>query len=216
MVFHGDLRADQDPHAHHAPGHDHSPHESPWVVTLPLVLLAVPSVALGYFTIEPMLFGSVMADAIATPHPTHPAMSLLHEEFHSATAMAIRAVTSWPFALALAGVITAFWLYVLQPSLPAKLQRLFQPLHSLLSNKYFLDDFNEKVLARATRWLANGLWRGGDQRLIDGWLVNGAWRVVGAVALVARRLQTGFLYHYAFLMVLGMFLLITWFVWLKT
>ena len=215
MVFHGDLRADQDPHAHHAPGHDHSPHESPWVVTLPLVLLAVPSVALGYFTIEPMLFGSVMADAIATPHPTHPAMSLLHEEFHSATAMAIHALTSWPFALALAGVITAFWLYVLQPSLPAKLQRLFQPLHTLLSNKYFLDDFNEKVLARATRWLANGLWRGGDQRLIDGWLVNGAWRVVGAVALVARRLQTGFLYHYAFLMVLGMFLLITWFVWLK-
>ncbi len=215
MVFHGDLRADQDPHAHHAPGHDHSPHESPWVVTLPLVLLAVPSVALGYFTIEPMLFGSVMADAIATPHPTHPAMSLLHEEFHSASAMAIHALTSWPFALALAGVITAFWLYVLQPSLPAKLQRLFQPLHTLLSNKYFLDDFNEKVLARATRWLANGLWRGGDQRLIDGWLVNGAWRVVGAVALVARRLQTGFLYHYAFLMVLGMFLLITWFVWLK-
>ena len=215
MVFHGDLRADQDPHAHHAPGHDHSPHESPWVVTLPLVLLAVPSVALGYFTIEPMLFGSVMADAIATPHPTHPAMSLLHEEFHSASAMAIHALTSLPFALALAGVITAFWLYVLQPSLPAKLQRLFQPLHTLLSNKYFLDDFNEKVLARATRWLANGLWRGGDQRLIDGWLVNGAWRVVGAVALFARRLQTGFLYHYAFLMVLGMFLLITWFVWLK-
>ena len=142
-------------------------------------------------------------------------MSLLHEEFHSASAMAIHALTSLPFALALAGVITAFWLYVLQPSLPAKLQRLFQPLHTLLSNKYFLDDFNEKVLARATRWLANGLWRGGDQRLIDGWLVNGAWRVVGAVALFARRLQTGFLYHYAFLMVLGMFLLITWFVWLK-
>ena len=128
MVFHGDLRADQDPHAHHAPGHDHSPHESPWVVTLPLVLLAVPSVALGYFTIEPMLFGSVMADAIATPLPTHPAMSLLHEEFHSAAAMAIHALTSWPFALALAGVITAFWLYVLQPGLPATLQRLFQPL----------------------------------------------------------------------------------------
>ena len=180
------------------------------MVTLPLVLLAIPSVCIGYFTIEYMLFGEFFKDAISVNASLHPAMAELREAFHSPMAMAEHALTSVPFVLAVAGVLTAFFLYMVQPSLPGLIQRQLTPLHTLLLNKYFLDDFNEKVLARGTRWLANGLWKGGDQGVIDGWLVNGSWRLIGKVALVARRLQTGFLYHYALL-----FGLITWFVWLK-
>jgi NADH-quinone oxidoreductase subunit L len=216
LVFHGNERFDQDPHAYHD-GHDHShaPHESPWVVTLPLVLLAIPSVCIGYFTIDYMLFGDFFKDAISVNASLHPAMAELHEVFHSPMAMAEHALTSLPFALAAAGVLTAFYMYMIQPSLPGLIQSHLMPLHTLLINKYFLDDFNEKVLARGTRLLATGLWKGGDQGVIDGWVVNGSWRLIGKIALVARRLQTGFLYHYALLMILGMFGLITWFVWLK-
>jgi NADH-quinone oxidoreductase subunit L len=106
-------------------------------------------------------------------------------------------------------------MYMIQPSVPDFIQRHFKQVHTLLVNKYFLDDFNEKILARGTRWLATVLWKGGDQSMIDGVLVNGSWQLVGKVALFARRLQTGFLYHYALLMILGMFGLLTWFVWLK-
>jgi NADH-quinone oxidoreductase subunit L len=216
LVFHGKERFDQDPHAHH--GHDshaHHPHESPWVVTLPLVLLAIPSVCIGYFTITPMLFGDFFSDAISVNAAAHPAMSELQEAFHNPWAMAEHALTSLPFLLAMAGVLTAFYMYMVHPSVPAFIQRQFKQIHTLLVNKYFLDDFNEKILARGTRWLATGLWKGGDQTAIDGFMVNGSWQLIGKVALFARRLQTGFLYHYALLMILGMFGLLTWFVWLK-
>ena len=216
LVFHGKERFDQDPHAHH--GHDshaHHPHESPWVVTLPLVLLAIPSVCIGYFTITPMLFGDFFSDAISVNAAAHPAMSELQEAFHNPWAMAEHALTSLPFLLAMAGVLTAFYMYMVHPSVPAFIQRQFKQIHTLLVNKYFIDDFNEKILARGTRWLATGLWKGGDQTAIDGFMVNGSWQLIGKVALFARRLQTGFLYHYALLMILGMFGLLTWFVWLK-
>jgi len=215
LVFHSKPRFDQDPHAHHGDGHAHTPHESPWVVTLPLVLLAIPSVLIGYFTIEPMLFGDFFKDAIQVNTALHPAVHELQSAFHSPLAMAEHALTSVPFLLAIAGVMVAFYMYMIHPAVPAFIQRHVKPLHTLLINKYFLDDFNENILARGTRGLATGLWKGGDQGVIDGFLVNGSWRVVGKVAMVARRLQTGFLYHYALLMILGMFGLITWFVWLK-
>ena len=215
LVFHGKPRFDQDPHAHHDGSHAHSPHESPWVVTLPLVLLAIPSVLIGFYTIEPMLFGDFFNNAIYVNSSLHPAMGSLQQAFHSPMGMAAHALTTWPFILALAGVLLAFYMYMVHPAVPAFIQQHVKPLHSLLVNKYFLDDFNEKILARGTRWLATGLWKGGDQGLIDGWVVNGSWQMVGKVAMVARRLQTGFLYHYALLMILGMFGLITWFVWLK-
>ncbi len=216
LVFHGKERFDQDPHAHYGDhGHSHAPHESPWVVTLPLVLLAIPSVCIGYFTIEYMLFGDFFKDAISVNTALHPAMAELHEAFHSPMAMAEHALTSVPFALAVAGVLTAFYMYMIHPAVPAFIQRHLTPLHTLLVNKYFLDDFNEKILARGTRLLATGLWKGGDQAVIDGFLVNGSWQLIGKIALIARRLQTGFLYHYALMMILGMFGLITWFVWLK-
>jgi NADH-quinone oxidoreductase subunit L len=185
------------------------------VVTLPLVLLAIPSVCIGYFTIDYMLFGDFFKDAISVNAALHPAMAELHEAFHSPMAMAEHALTSVPFALAVAGVLTAFYMYMIHPVVPAFIQRHLAPLHTLLVNKYFLDDFNEKILARGTRLLATGLWKGGDQAVIDGFVVNGSWQLVGKIALIARRLQTGFLYHYALMMILGMFGLITWFVWLK-
>ena len=217
LVFHGKERFDQNPDAHHGHGHDehHAPHESPWVVTLPLVLLAIPSVLIGYLTIEPMLFGDFFKDAIAVNHGLHPAMSELGEKFHGALAMAEHGLNTWPFVLALAGVVVAYYMYMINPRVPAAIERLFNPVHTLWVNKYYLDAFNEQVLARGTRWLATGLWKGGDQGVIDGFVVNGSWQLVGRVARFARRLQTGYLYHYALLMILGMFALITYFVWIK-
>jgi NADH-quinone oxidoreductase subunit L len=215
LVFHGKERFDQDPHAHHDEhGHSHEPHESPWVVTVPLVLLAIPSVCIGYFTMDYMLFGDFFKDAITVNHAAHPALTELQQAFHSPLAMAEHALTSLPFAFALAGVLTAFYMYMIHPAVPAFIQRRAAPLHTLLMNKYYLDDFNEHILARGTRWLAQGLWKRGDQGVIDGFIVNGSWHVIGKVANFARRLQTGFLYHYALWMILGMFGLVTWFVWI--
>jgi NADH-quinone oxidoreductase subunit L len=214
LVFHGKERYDQNPDAHH--DHDaHPPHESPWVVTLPLVLLAIPSVLIGYFTIEPMLFGDFFKDAIFVNADLHPAMHELHEEFHGALAMAVHALTSLPLLLAVSGVALSYYMYMVNPGLPAAMLRMFAPLHTLLINKYYLDDFNEKVLAKGSRVLATVLWKGGDQGLIDGMVVNGSWKLVGGVSRLSKQLQTGFLYHYALVMILGMFGLVTWFVWLN-
>ena len=185
------------------------------MVTLPLVLLAIPSVLIGYITIEPMLFGDFFKDAITVNHGLHPAMSELGDKFHGALAMAEHGFGTLPFALALAGVVVSYYMYMINPRVPAAIERLFKPVHTLLVNKYYLDAFNEQVLARGTRLLATGLWKGGDQGVIDGFIVNGSWHVVGRMARFARRLQTGYLYHYALLMILGMFGLITYFVWFK-
>jgi NADH-quinone oxidoreductase subunit L len=215
LVFHGKERFDQNPDAHH--GHDdhaHTPHESPWVVTLPLILLAIPSVLIGYFTIEPMLFGNFFKDAIVVNSALHPAMSEMQAHFHGAMAMALHALSSVPLLLAWAGVTLAYYMYMVNPRIPANLLRTFAPLHTLLVNKYYLDAFNENILARGSRALATGLWKGGDQNFIDGFIVNGSWKMVGMVSQLSRRLQSGFLYHYALVMILGMFGLITWFVWL--
>ena len=216
LVFHGKERFDQNPDAHH--GHDdhaHTPHESPWVVTLPLVLLAIPSVLIGYFTIEPMLYGDFFKGAIYVNADLHPAMHELQEEFHGAMAMALHSLSSVPLLLAMSGLTLSYYMYMVNPALPAAILRTFAPLHTLLVNKYYLDDFNEKVLARGSRALASLLWKRGDQGLIDGLVVNGSWKMVAIVSRLSRQLQTGFLYHYALVMILGMFGLITWFVWLN-
>ena len=216
LVFHGKERYDQNPDAHHDhDAHAHEPHESPWVVTLPLVLLAIPSVLIGYLTIEPMLFGDFFKDAIFVNADLHPAMHELHEEFHGALAMAVHALTSLPLLLAVSGVALSHYMYMVNPGLPAAMLRMFAPLHALLVNKYYLDDFNEKVLAKGSRVLATVLWKDGDQGLIDGVVVNGSWKLVGGVSRLSKQLQTGFLYHYALVMILGMFGLVTWFVWLN-
>ena len=215
LVFHGKERFDQNPEAHHGHHAHHAPHESPWVVTLPLVLLAIPSVLIGYFTIEPMLYGDFFKGAIYVNADLHPAMRELQQEFHGAMAMALHSLSSVPLLLAMSGLTLSYYMYMVNPALPAAILRTFAPLHTLLVNKYYLDDFNEKVLARGSRALASVLWKLGDQGLIDGLLVNGSWKVVAFVSRLSRQLQTGFLYHYALVMILGMFGLITWFVWLN-
>jgi NADH-quinone oxidoreductase subunit L len=223
LVFHGKENFHHKPfpgeHDHHdddhGHGHDHTPHESPWVVTLPLVLLAIPSVLIGYLTIKPMLHGDFFSGAIFVNAERHPAMAELAHEFHSAAGMALHAFGTLPFALALAGVVTAYVFYMVVPAVPAAIGRALSPIITVLENKYYLDWINENILARGARALGVGLWKAGDQAVIDGAVVNGSWRVVGALAAVVRQLQTGYLYHYALVMVLGVFALMTWFVWLK-
>ena len=228
LVFHGKERYDQNPDAHHGhhddahhdkhAGHHesaHKPHESPWVVTVPLVLLAIPSVVIGFLTIEPMLFGDFFKDAIQVNLAKHPAMAELAKLFHGPAQMALHGLSTAPFWLALSGVLMAYYMYMVNPALPAAIKRMAMPFYTLLENKYYLDWFNENVLARGARALGMGLWKGGDQALIDGALVNGSWKLVGWFSGLVRRLQSGFIYHYAFGMILGIFVLMTYFVWLK-
>ena len=227
LVFHGKERYDQNPDAHHGhhahagdeePDHGHrddhaKPHESPWVVWLPLVLLAIPSVVIGFMTISPMLYGDFFKGAIFIDAEKHPGMAELADDFHGALGMAIHAFSSAPFWLALAGVACAFYMYMVNPALPTAIKARVMPLYTLLDNKYYMDWFNENVLARAARALGTGLWKGGDQTLIDGLLVNGSWKVVGWVSGKVRRIQTGYLYNYALWMIMGIFVLMTYFVW---
>jgi len=224
LVFHGKERfhhkpfPPEDDHAHddHADeghGHAHTPHESPWVVTLPLVLLAIPSVFIGYITIGPLLYGDFFKDAIFVNTEAHPAMEELAKAFHGAGAMALHALSTLPFVLALAGVVVAAWFYLLQPAIPAAIGRVLSPLVRVLENKYYLDWFNEHVLAKGTRMLGMSLWKGGDQAIIDGALVNGSASLVGRISGVVRTLQTGHLYQYALVMALGIFGLLTWQLW---
>ena len=222
LVFHGKERFDQNPDSHHGHGHDgghggahNHPHESPWVVTLPLVLLAIPSVVIGFVTVGPMLFGDFFKDAIFVNSELHKALEVLREEFHGPLQMASHGLLSAPFWLALTGVACAYYMYMINPALPAAIQRRVSPIYKLLDNKYYMDWFNENVLARGARGLGIVLWKAGDQALIDGACVNGSWRVVGWVSTVIRKIQTGYLYDYALTMVLGVFVLMTYFVWLK-
>jgi NADH-quinone oxidoreductase subunit L len=222
LVFHGKERYDQNPDAHH--GHDHhhghddhgheKPHESPWVVTVPLVLLAIPSVVIGFMTIQPMLYGEFFKDVIFIDAVKHPAMKELAESFHGPVAMALHGLSTAPFWLALAGVVTAWYMYLVNPKVPAFFARALRPLIVVMENKYFMDWINENILAKGARGLGSGLWKVGDRAIIDGFFVNGSWKVVGMVSGVVRWFQSGYLYHYALVMILGVFVLMTYFVWL--
>ena len=220
LVFHGKERFDQNPDAHHGDHHGHhsteqAPHESPWVVTVPLILLAIPSVVIGFITIQPMLFGEFFKDAIFVNSDVHQAMAVLAEEFHGPLQLALHGLTSLPFWLALSGVVSAYYMYIVNPALPAAIKSRMLPLYKLLENKYYLDWINENVLARGARGLGTVLWKVGDQFLIDGLVVNGSWKVVGRLSSIVRKAQSGYLYHYALVMILGVFVLMTYFVWLK-
>jgi NADH-quinone oxidoreductase subunit L len=219
LVFHGKERFDQNPDAHHDdhshgdPGHSDKPHESPWVVIAPLVLLAIPSVFLGFMAIQPMLFGEFFKDAIFVDGSKHMAMQELAKEFHGAAQLALHGLMTLPFWLAFSGVALSYYMYIINPALPAAIKSRVEPIYTLLENKYYMDWFNENVLARGARMLGMGLWKGGDQTLIDGGLVNGSWKVIGLFSGLVRRAQTGYLYHYALVMILGLFVLMTYFVW---
>ena len=225
LVFHGKERYNQNPDAQHDEHHGHGgdvhqdkqekPHESSWVVTLPLVLLAIPSVFIGFMTIKPMLYGDFFEGAIYINLEQHPAMRELANLFRGPVEMAIHGLSAAPFWLALSGVILAYYLYVINPALPAAIKRKVGPVYQLLDNKYYLDWFNENVLARGTRGLGTLLWKVGDQKLIDGALVNGSWKMISWMSSMVRQLQSGYIYHYAFGMIMGIFVLMTYFVWLN-
>jgi NADH-quinone oxidoreductase subunit L len=220
LVFHGEERFHHKPfppeddhaHGHDDEHHDATPHESPWVVTAPLILLAVPSVVIGYLTIQPLLFGEFLKDAITVNAQAHPAMAELAKMFHGPVAMALHGVVTLPFWLALAGVVTAWVFYLKAPQIPAAFDRALGPVRTVLENKYYMDWFNEHVLAAGARLLGTGLWKGGDQAVIDG-AINGSARGIGGLAALLRQAQTGRLYTYALVMLLGIFALLTWQLW---
>ncbi|WP_263771362.1 NADH-quinone oxidoreductase subunit L [Propionivibrio soli] len=191
------------PDHHHGLAPGQKPHETPWVVTLPLVLLAIPSVVIGYFAIEPMLFGDFFKGAILINHEAHPGMEELAQEFHGAFAMAAHAFGSPVFWLAIGGVVVSWFFYLKRPDIPAAIKAACGPIYTVLENKYYFDKFNELVVAGGARLLGKGLWRGGDAGVIDGLFVGGAVRVVNGVAVIARLFQSGHIYHYAFTMIFG-------------
>mgnify|MGYP007071093490 FL=1 len=170
---------------------------------------------IGYFTIQPELFGDFLKDAIRINAELHPAMEELAHEFHGATEMALHGFTTLPFFLALGGVVTAFVFYLVAPQIPAMFAKVLRPLIVIGENKYFLDWFNENVLAAGARLLGRGFWKIGDVTLIDGLVVNGSAKLVGLIGSLVRLFQTGYLYHYALVMILGVFALMTWFVFMQ-
>jgi NADH-quinone oxidoreductase subunit L len=214
LVFHGKPRWPQagHGHSHHGEAHHGEPHESPNVVTVPLVFLAIPSIVIGFATIDRLLFGGFFSKSIVVNVGRHPAMKELAEHFHGSTAMAMHGLLGAPFWLMLAGVVLAAYLYLARPDIPEKLAQRFGALYRLLENKYYLDRFNEVVFAGGARLLGRGLWKGGDVALIDGLVVNGSARVVGWLAALSRLLQSGYIYHYAFGMIIGLLIMVTLFV----
>ncbi|MFX1762538.1 NADH-quinone oxidoreductase subunit L [Paraburkholderia sp. A1RI-2L] len=236
LVFHGEERfrnpkhpdspmgAEAAVHGHgNGHGHDdhhvHVPHESPWVIWVPLVLLAIPSVIAGAYAIQPLLFGDFFAHGVAFQKvifigENHPALAEMGEEFHGWVAMGTHAFSGLPVWLALAGVIVAWFFYMKRPDLPAVVSRMFSPVYRLLTNAYYLDKINEVVFARGAVAIGRGLWKEGDVVVIDG-VVNGSAKFIGWFASVIRFLQSGYIYHYAFAMIIGMLGLLTLFVTLS-
>ena len=216
MTFHGKERFgahdDHSPAGHHDHDHgrSHAPHESPMVVTGPLVVLAIPSLGIGWW-IGSVLFAGYFGDAIAV-NESHDVLKEMGEEFHGVVAMMIHALGTLPLWLSIAGIGSAAFLYLKRTDLPEKLRRAFGPLYTLLDNKYYFDRFNDWFFAGGARLLGRGLWKGGDVAVIDGFFVDGSARVVAWSAQIARKLQSGLIYHYAFTMIIGVFVLLTlWF-----
>jgi len=204
MTFHGEERMDDHTREHL--------HESPWVVTVPLILLAIPSALMGWFTVKPLLFGNFFDGSIVVL-PAHEVLKHIGEEFHDPGAFVWAATSTLPLWLALAGVAAAWLFFYKKPVLADAAERKFKWLHGILVNKYGFDWFNEHVICAGARALGRGLWHGGDEALIDNGLVNGSARIVGWLGSVMRYAQSGYLYHYAFAMILGLASLLLWLMW---
>ena len=203
---HDDAHDDSHDEHHHGLGPNDKPHESPWVVTLPLILLAIPSVIIGFLTIEPMLFGDFFKGVIVVNHEAHPAMeelSKVFEEHGGTVGMASHALMTAPFWLALAGVALAYFFYMVKPSIPAAIKAKTPIINNVLENKYYFDKFNETVIAGGARKIGEFLWKVSDSKLIDGLIVNGAAKVVNVFAQAMSLFQSGLIYQYAFAMVIG-------------
>jgi NADH-quinone oxidoreductase subunit L len=200
MTFHGRERMDEHTREHL--------HESPWVVTLPLVALAVPSLAIGWLTVGPVMFGGFFEGSIQ--HAPDGPLAALAAGFHGPAAFVGHGLAAPATWLAAAGVLAAWFLYLRRPDIPGLLQERFATLHKVLENKYYFDWFNENVVAAVARGLGRNLWKRGDETVIDGWLVNGTAGFVGALAGAVRHVQSGYLYHYAFAMIIGLSLFLAW------
>ena len=206
LVFHGKERMD-----HHTQEHLH---ETPAVVTVPLILLAIPSVVIGAMAIGPLLFGTVFDGPIVVS-PAHNVLEHLREHFHEvggAFNFALHGVIGLPFILVLIGLGSAFYLYMMRPDLPELIQRKFATLYDIMVRKYLFDEIYQAVFMRGSRGLGTVLWKYADAGLIDGLMVNGTARLVGWFGAITRHVQTGYLYTYAFAMIVGLLVLLTWFV----
>jgi NADH-quinone oxidoreductase subunit L len=226
LVFHGkekwrhvDHHAHEDGHHdehHHGLGPEDDPHEPGWVVKLPLILLAIPSLLIGYVAIEPMLFGDFFNQVIFVDATAHPAMSALthhyHELLHSPAGMALHGFFTLPFVLALSGVLLSWYFYMKRPDIPAAIQKKCAFINQILENKYGFDSFNERIFAGGSRFIGGKLWQIGDVQLIDGAMVNGTANLIGKIASKVRHIQSGLIYHYAFAMIIGVFLFLTFFI----
>jgi NADH-quinone oxidoreductase subunit L len=222
IVFHGKEKWREasehghDEHDHHhglAP--DQDPHEPGWVVKLPLILLAIPSVLIGYIAIEPMLFGDFFKDVIFVNTEAHPTMEHLSHHFyeilHTPSGMALHGLMTLPFALALFGVLLSWFFYMKRPDIPTAIQHQFSFINRILENKYGFDAFNERFFAGGARLIGSKLWQIADMKIIDGAIVNGTAKLIGKLSGIVRQLQSGMIYHYAFAMIIGVFLMLTFF-----
>jgi NADH-quinone oxidoreductase subunit L len=199
MTFHGEPRMDQ-----HTKEHIH---ESPWVVTLPLIVLVIPAISAGWL-IESMLFGDYFGSAIQIGS-LHEAISKMSAQFHGVWGMMTHALTTMPFWFLLGGIFTAWYFYMVKTDLPGKIKQIFKPIYTLLERKYYIDEFYSWFFVGGVHAMGRGLWKFGDVKIIDGFFVNGTARVVVWAAMLMRRFQSGYIYHYAFTMIVGVFVLIS-------
>ncbi|MEB4592439.1 NADH-quinone oxidoreductase subunit L [Candidatus Thiothrix sp. Deng01] len=235
LVFHGQERFDTHGHAHgddhgHHDDHGHgggTPHESPWVVTIPLIMLAIPSVLAGYW-LDPMVVGEFFHSSIYVNDAAHSfdpgwgswlsahnGIEEISKEFHGVFSFILHGLMAPPFWLAMAGLASAWYIYMKDDAIARWAYDKFRWLHTLLDRKYYMDDFNQEVFAKGSVGLGNGLMAFGERLVIDGLIVNGSAKVVGWFSGLMRHLQTGYLYHYAFSMVAGILVMLTWFLFFR-
>ena len=206
LVFHGETRMDAETKSH--------VRESPWVVTVPLVLLAIPSAIIGWFTVRDILFNNYFGDSIVVSS-AHDVLAHMGETFHGSLALFQHSVQTPVFWLAAGGALSAWFLYLKRPDIPATIKDRVSGLYTLLDRKYYMDDLYIKGFAAAGRSIGNLLWQKGDQLVIDGVLVNGTANSIGKLAGVMRQIQTGYLYTYAFAMFIGLTMLLSWLIWFR-
>ncbi|NNF50501.1 MAG: NADH-quinone oxidoreductase subunit L [Woeseiaceae bacterium] len=206
LVFHGEERMSAKEKSHL--------HETPAVVTVPLILLAIPSAVIGWFTAGPVLFEGYFGDAIHVDE-TRDVLARMGEAWNGSRDLLTHAIVTPVFWLAVSGVFAAWYLYIERPEIPAKIRQKAQGLYNLLDRKYYFDDLYIKGFAAGGRNLGKFLWQKGDELIIDGILVNGTAKSIGWVAGYLRNIQTGFLYTYAFAMIIGLTALLGWLIWLR-